>query len=782
MDDNTRSKVSVPEPRDERDREMEQLRREIMETREAKAQAEKREMQAVTKLTEAEESLKQAQALAEAEEELEQVQKQIRRTTFKEALEACHELACLMTVQRDWTLSTQGSTTSVKGKACPTTLIPWDAFPSLQQEAFSEFHHACHPPNEESPRLFSPLLYMQELGKSVKRQKIWSDADLRVLHRIAIENFVTDIMLTIGEHPQYSRSLGLRQGISFESHANTLSETAEEVQAQAHINAASHSEDNTRTQSPSSTSSKRPRQQKPTNADRSCVFITEGGQQHLAWIIEYKHPHQLTNQFLEAGLRPMNLLNEVINRPLISDDEHEKVESRADYRVAAALTQTYSDMLESGVEYGCVISGEAMVFLWIREEEPNSLYYHLSQPKNEVYNAGDNFLHSQTAVGQLLSLCLMSTRSKLRSQEWRAGSVDNAQKWVADDARIMRELGEDDDGKEEVPSPAYKARSSKQNDRSPVKTRSRGKCKDDEPLLDNRDDFAGDPDDGPGDPTTPSKRGGSRAGVGRGGKRQQGTKGSASEQHQRQYCTQECLLGLVQGNALDESCPNAGLHRCGRKGRKHLLTKQQFPTLVQSQLARSLDDNVKELHKQGIRGALFEIDLVAYGYMLVAKATIDVYIPYLMHEGRIYDRLESLQGTLIPVYLGNIDLVTPWYDLGVRLTHMLLMSYAGERADKVCGKNEIATQTDRFESTIKALGVIHNDLMYYRNTLWNDQLQRIMFIDFEGARVIRRKALQELSSNRKRKHGLVEEEKEEVNDDNDAVTRARLESAVRCVK
>jgi len=44
----------------------------------------------------------------------------------------------------------------------------------------------------------------------------------------------------------------------------------------------------------------------------------------------------------------------------------------------------------------------------------------------------------------------------------------------------------------------------------------------------------------------------------------------------------------------------------------------------------------------------------------------------MMHKGRMYDRLKSIQGKLIPIYLGNIDLDRPWLDLGVRIIHMLL--------------------------------------------------------------------------------------------------------------
>lgn len=87
--------------------------------------------------------------------------------------------------------------------------------------------------------------------------------------------------------------------------------------------------------------------------------------------------------------------------------------------------------------------------------------------------------------------------------------------------------------------------------------------------------------------------------------------------------------------------------------------------MVQRQLAMTLDRNCKDLKTQGSRGALFQITLASHGYTFVGKGTRDVFVPDLMHEGRMYDRLKSIQGKLIPVYLGNIDLDRPWLDLGV---------------------------------------------------------------------------------------------------------------------
>ena len=121
-----------------------------------------------------------------------------------------------------------------------------------------------------------------------------------------------------------------------------------------------------------------------------------------------------------------------------------------------------------------------------------------------------------------------------------------------------------------------------------------------------------------------------------------------------------------------------------------------------------------------------------------------------MHEGRIYDRLKSVQGKLIPVYLGNIDLDQPWLDLGIRITHMLLISWGGERIDKVKGGRTFDIEIKHFESQIARLGVQHEDIRL-PNMLWSRETNAVIFIDFERATETRGKALQEIAVNRKRK-------------------------------
>ena len=85
--------------------------------------------------------LRKAEDRAERERQrAEEKEKQTRRTTFKELLESCHLLSESTSVQTDKSLSTQGSTTSPKGKSCPTMLRPWMEFPSVQQKAFDEVY------------------------------------------------------------------------------------------------------------------------------------------------------------------------------------------------------------------------------------------------------------------------------------------------------------------------------------------------------------------------------------------------------------------------------------------------------------------------------------------------------------------------------------------------------------------------------------------------------------------------------------------------------------------
>ena len=76
---------------------------------------------------------------------------------------------------------------------------------------------------------------------------------------------------------------------------------------------------------------------------------------------------------------------------------------------------------------------------------------------------------------------------------------------------------------------------------------------------------------------------------------------------------------------------------------------------------------------------MFKVTLASHGYTVVAKGTVPVFVEDLQHESQVYRRLTPIQGVCVPVCLGNINLVYPYYyDVGVRIVHMMFLSWAGE--------------------------------------------------------------------------------------------------------
>jgi hypothetical protein len=223
----------------------------------------------------------------------------------------------------------------------------------------------------------------------------------------------------------------------------------------------------------------------------------------------------------------------------------------------------------------------------------------------------------------------------------------------------------------------------------------------------------------------------------------------------RQYCTQACLLGLARRRPLDGACPNVSAHRALGAGNHHGLHQDTLAQLILCQLAQDPDNGCEPLVKQGARGALFRLTLDEYGYTFVAKGTVRAFKANLKHEGVVYQYLNDLQGELIPVYLGNISLTCPYFlDVGVRIVHMLLMSWAGEQAQKDLMSSigrDINEETTRAVIKLRCHGVEHSDVRP-PNVLWNSDGGNVMLVDLERSQILKRvPILQESSPNKRRR-------------------------------
>ena len=715
-----------------------------------------------------------------------------QKTTLNEYLQACHEH-----LHKPLRVETNKSWTS-KGvprpgnRYYPKVLKEWGNLAGEQQKVFSKACDIFHPKGQSALRLFSPNLSVEDQGRLHCNIRIANEASLRTYEKSAIEVQVADIISRLSEIVQDSEEFELGQGIIFENDPNSLSEMAEEVQERLHA--------------------QRPRTLPPivppstscdssdlgpglTRADQYCTYKNVGGERQLLFIVEYKPPHKLSIGNL-SRFRPMDVKKEVMDRidipPPVPTDKTEEdaeqsgeerapgqaanakaIEDRLQYNAdkvfMAVATQTFHYMIENGLEYSYVTTGEAFVFLHINWKDPTTLLYHVTVPTDEANDDGSDFPYSQTAIGQVLGLCLMSFKSEQRDHARRQDAKKQLEKHPVTSLETIvlqtpaseRKLAA---GKKRAQkSPLYKG-----GKKVPVTSEYSLRSKKCEPgdLPKNFDDEQDDPD-GPNSLTRPSaSSSGRRRGKSDDQRKSEGRNSSnqASSSHgaQRQYCTQRCFLGIVRGSSLDKNCPNASLH--GRRGRKHAVDQSKFLDLVQKQLTEDLDHNCDPLGLQGARGALFKVTLASHGYVFVGKGTVQAFVPDLRHEGDVYRRLEKLQGAVVPVCLGNIDL-TEWYylDVGVRILHMLLMSWGGNLAgedESMKDSSELNKEIKRTVTEVRRAGVDQMDVRP-PNLLWNREAQRVMLIDFEraamaqcelqGTGIHEERVMQEISPNKRRK-------------------------------
>jgi hypothetical protein len=420
-------------------------------------------------------------------------------------------------------------------------------------------------------------------------------------------------------------------------------------------------------------------------------------------------------------------------------------------------------MIENGLEYSKLVTGEADIFLQLKEDEPHTLYYHLAEPNIEAEAQSEvDILLCRTAVSQTFTFCLMALDSKPRGQKWRNHALETAYRTVIDHEAILRQIPAEE--KTLTPPPSAFHTRIYPFKRSPIMLRSRKSRK-----VRNSCGFANiivheDPQSpsGSSDETsdfeTPSKPKARTHQSGTGQMRSAKISQAAEESdvRYRQYCTQACLLGLVRGNLLDDACPNVNAHRGHGTGNEHALGRKSLAKLMLRQLAENPDNGCEPLGKQGARGALFRLTLESYGYTFVAKGTVTAFTAKLKHECLIYRHLNKVQGELIPVYLGNIHLVRPFFlDVGVRIVHMLFMSWAGEQAGKdlmLAIGRDLAAETSAVVTKMLDCGVEHRDVRP-PNVLWNPEIRNVVLVDFERSEILKQvQILQETSPNRKRKY------------------------------
>lgn len=197
----------------------------------------------------------------------------------------------------------------------------------------------------------------------------------------------------------------------------------------------------------------------------------------------------------------------------------------------------------------------------------------------------------------------------------------------------------------------------------------------------------------------------------------------------RNPCTHKCLLGLKRGAILDPDCPNVASHVGSVGSVRHSINAKTFIRLIEEYLpeepAKNRNFQCVRLGTGGSTGTLFKLMLSPYEYVFVGKGTTSEFVSNLQQEAFVYEhRLETLQGEVVPVYLGSIDLdmATSWNTGNThgaatteRIVHMLLMSRSGYTVSET---DVPISEVNRSLQEVVRRGVIHNDICK-DSTFWS---------------------------------------------------------------
>ncbi|KAJ5714337.1 uncharacterized protein N7483_011518 [Penicillium malachiteum] len=686
---------------------------------------------------------KQAEARQKQAEDEAGIEKERNRSlTFMELIRHGHDLLSRPLRIRTPSRSTTGTIPPPTGKYCPVRLEPWTNCALEQQEIYDAVCKYLQPTKEAPSRLPTSLITLEADARRFCLDPMHSEQSVESYERIAVEGHVRDIVAELCKIDAARNDFSLGDGIWFDNHKNSLDHD-ECVEADLHQSSSIHNP-------------------KP---DQFCIHRVNGNTSTLLTTVEYKPPHKLPTEALRIGLRPMDLWRELVCSKKIPQEEASKLKYNIEKLACSALVQEYHVMIQEGLQYSWLTNGIARVLLRIPYDEPGTLQYFFCDPNGELKGEiRQNFQEPKTSIARVLCLCLMAFRAPLRDHEWRNNARSKLPLWTTsfDHTRSqipsleLQQLPLHSDSTDYAspestvdPSPDYQAgpypldHPTKKGRRA---TRSQAGCA--LPTTRYRsqspDSSGSEPNQAPG-----RKRGFNQVGSSPSAQqtaRENRTRHSqGSQSRDAQFCTQRCLLGLQNGHILDESCPNATLHRQGTGDLKHPITADELMHSLKAQLDENIDRCVS-LGSCGQSGAPFKLTCAIYGYTVIGKGTTSSLWREVSREAQAYRILQKAQASAVPVFLGAINLAKIYFLHGAGdIRHMLVMAWGGESIATMELKPWLRKEIHKSENEIKALGIIHEDLwcgidegLRSGNILWNEELRRALIIDFHRCTLKRR--------------------------------------------
>jgi hypothetical protein len=126
--------------------------------------------------------------------------------------------------------------------------------------------------------------------------------------------------------------------------------------------------------------------------------------------------------------------------------------------------------------------------------------------------------------------------------------------------------------------------------------------------------------------------------------------------------------------------------------------------------------------------------LKSHGYTVLIKATEEKTRDKLMTEFHTYTALRDLQGTVIPVCLGEFQPRCPYWYHGSQMVSMMILSWSGMRINKHEASPQLVRLMNREGSRASDIVAQHGFFEMdpaWRNVLWNKETRSCFAIDLE---------------------------------------------------
>ncbi|KAJ5847121.1 hypothetical protein N7534_010790 [Penicillium rubens] len=598
-------------------RQLEEVRRAREEEKRAREEAERRG-----------EEQRQAREKAEG---------RVQHNTLLGLLDRCHiSLSQAIQVETDAALTTQGDATDPVNRLYPKRITPWCEFPDLQEKIWKKFDRIG---TFTSRPLFPSNEQLDYVATNIQARPIYSEASIRNFERETVDIFVEKVIEALRDDETLRREFGIKGRVTCYDGAETSLENSME---QMTLQNARSPEPlaNTRhgrkaTQNPRTPSTPQKRNRR---ANQFCVHTVANERKEPVYAVEFKAPHK----------------------------EGDTFEYHSTRLVAAVVTQIFSYMIDSGLQYGYICTGEAFVFLRI-PEDPTVVQYYLCVPNQDV-QANDQYRLHRTAVGQVLAFTLQALAAKAPSQKWHDTAHDKLSTWKVEYLDILREIPETvrTQGR---PTSNYRPSHWKFEPKR-HNTRSRARCQ-------------------PGN-STPKHSSTEDS-------------GSVEEHH-------------------SPSTAAAARSQASREKSSHDRSNKQRPG----------DRRATTAEKQH----------------------------RLQVEVENYNRLRNLQGQQIPVCLGAFKpSISYWYH-GELMAQIMILGWSGMRLQHVINKENSSffdQERKKVLAVLQSHGIIHGD-SEWRNMLWDDAGCRLVVIDLEDMKWLKRpRALEPASGNTRHVHRVRDE-------------------------